>query len=119
MTTSAATSAAPAKPAGARVSAADLPAVVSDRTHRGQSEGKPYSEYYVPDGTVRGKTADETYKGTWKVVGDELCFTYPEDGVLPRAECYAVFNNGDAIEWLSVDGTIVQTTYVQGNPDGL
>lgn len=115
--TSAATSA--AKPAGVKVAPADLPAVVSDRTHRGQSEGKPYSEYYAPDGTVRGKNPDETYTGTWKVVGEELCFTYPEAGMTPEAECYAVFNNGAAIEWLSEDGKIVETTYVPGNPDGL
>lgn len=38
------TSAPAAKPAGTKVAAADLSAVVSDRTHRGLSEGKPYAE---------------------------------------------------------------------------
>ncbi len=116
---SATTSAPAAKPAGTKVAAADLSAVVSDRTHRGLSEGKPYAEYYAADGTVRGKTGEETYTGTWKVAGDELCFTYPEPGVEPTAQCFTVFSKGDAIEWLSSDGTIVETTFVQGNPDNL
>ena len=115
---SATTSAPAAKPAGDRVAPAVLPAVVADRTYRGDSEGKPYSEYYAPDGTLRGTTGGQAYGGSWKVVGEQLCFTYP-NGADSETDCYAVFKNGDAISWVDSDGKIVEATYVEGNPDKL
>lgn len=61
------TSATAAKPAGDKVPPADLPAVVNDRTYRGDD----------------------------------------------------VFNNGEAFTWVGPDGKVVETTFVEGNPDGL
>lgn len=116
----AATPSAPAaKPAGDKVAPADLPAIVANRTYRGDYEGKPYAEYYAADGSLRGKTGDEAYPGSWKVVGEQLCFTYPKEGAASETECYTVFKNGDAITWVGADGKIVDTNYVEGNPDKL
>ena len=112
---SAAASAA-ATPRGAKVATTDLPAIVADRTFRGNSEGKPYAEYYAPDGTLRGKAGDEAYTGTWKVTGEQLCFTYPKNN---ETDCYAVFKDGDAVTWVDTNGQLVEATYVQGNPDKL
>ena len=113
------TAASAVKPAGDKVAAADLPAVVSDRTYRGDDEGQPYAEYYAPDGSLRGKSADEAYTGSWKAVGEELCFTYPKEGSTSEVDCYSVFKNGDAITWVGSDGKVVEATYVEGNPDNL
>lgn len=108
-----------AKPAGDKVAPGDLPAIVANRTYRGVDEGKPYAEYYAADGTLRGKAEGKAYTGSWKVVGEELCFTYPKEGADSDTECYGVFKNGDAITWTDSDGKVVETTYVQGNPDKL
>ena len=112
-------SAAAAKPTGDKIAPADLPATVANRTYRGQSDGKPYAEYYTPDGSVRGKTGGETYTGSWKVVGEQLCFTYPNAGKDEEVDCYAVFKNGDALTWTDSNGQLVETTFVEGNPDNL
>ena len=91
---------------------------MSDRTFRGEDEGEPYSEYYAADGTLRGTSGGQPYSGSWNVVGEELCFSYPDDGA-SDTECYAVFRNGDALTWVRSDGRIVEATYVEGNPDNL
>jgi uncharacterized protein YceK len=118
-TNSATTSATTAKPAGEKVGAADLPGTVSNRTFRGKDDaGQPYSEYYGADGTLRGTSGGEAYSGSWEVVGEQLCFTYP-DGGTSETECYAVFKDGDVLTWLTTDGQIVEATFVEGNPDNL
>ena len=116
-TTTAATSVAP--PAGDKVTAADLPAIVSDRTFRGDDGGAPDAEYYAPDGSLRGKSAGEAYAGSWKVVGEQLCFTYPGEGTSSETQCYTVYKDGDAVTWVGSDGKVVAATFVQGNPDNL
>ena len=110
------TSATAAMPAGDKVAAPYLTAVVTDRTFRGDYQGKPYAEYYAPDGSMRGKLADEAYTGSWQVVGEQLCFTYPKDD---QTDCYDVFKNGEAFTWVGPDGKVVETTFVEGNPDQL
>ena len=112
-------SSAAAMPAGDKVAPADLPAVVANRTYRGMSDGQPYAEYYAADGSVRGKTGGEPYTGSWKVVGEQLCFTYPKPGKADEVDCYSVYKNGDAMTWTDSDGALVETTYVEGNPDNL
>ncbi|MDA0250019.1 MAG: hypothetical protein O2892_00890 [Actinomycetota bacterium] len=116
---SAASTSAPAgSPEGVKVSAADLPAIVANRTYRGSSDGMPYSEYYAADGSLRGISDGEAYSGSWKVVEDKLCFTYPTADA-SEIECYAVFKKGDSLTWIDSNGRVVQTSYVEGNPDGL
>lgn len=107
------------KSPGEKIAPADLPAIVANRTYRGQSDGEPYAEYYTPDGSVRGKTGGETYTGSWKVVGEKLCFTYPKPGKDDEVYCYEVFKNGDALTWTDSNGQLVETTFVEGNPDNL
>ncbi len=116
-TSTTATTSAAAKPAGDQVAPTDLPGVVSDRTFRGNDGQSQYSEYYAPDGTLRGKSGTETYSGSWKVVGEQLCFNYP--GKTNETDCYAVFKNGDVITWVDANGELVEATYAEGNPDGL
>jgi hypothetical protein len=117
-TTASTTATSAATPAGEKVAAADLPAIVSDRTFRGEDEGESYSEYYAADGTLRGTSGGQAYSGSWNVVGEELCFSYPDEGS-SATECYAVFKNGDALTWVRSDGRLVEAIFVEGNPDGL
>ncbi len=112
------TSTSAAQPAGQKVGPADLPAIVSDRTFRGADGTETYSEYYAPDGSVRGKSGTEVYSGSWAVVGEQLCFTYAQTGE-SATECYTVFRDGDVLTWVDENGELVETTYVEGNPDQL
>lgn len=118
VSTSSATTSAAAAPAGDKVGPADLPAIVSNRTFRGVEEGESYSEFYAPDGSLRGKSGAKAYTGNWKVVGEQLCFSYADTGDTDT-ECYTVFKNGDVISWVDENGTIVEAEYVEGNADGL
>lgn len=51
---------------------------MTDRTFTGTYEGSTYVEYYARDGVIRGEQDGEKYTASWKVVGDTVCFTYPE-----------------------------------------
>lgn len=106
-------------PAGQKIAPADLPAVVANRTYRGEFDGEPYAEYYAADGTLRGKQGTETYTGSWKVVGEQLCFSYPKPAADAEVDCYDVLQNGDAVTWVDSDGAVVATVFVEGNPDNL
>ncbi len=43
-----------------------------------------WSEYYQPDGTIRGRTDDGTnngpYQGKWTLSGSKMCFVYDDSG---------------------------------------
>lgn len=109
-----------AKIPGQRVAAADLPVVVTNRTFSGTFQGERYYEFYAADGTLRGESGGESYTGSWEVVGDELCFTYPDDAGGPdEVDCYAVYRQGQDITWVDGDGQIITTTFQEGNPRGL
>lgn len=100
------------------VAAADLPVVVVDRTYRSEVDGLPDFEYYGRDGTVRGKNGDYRYGGTWAVVDDQLCFTYPDSGST-EPMCFSVTKNGDSITWTGPDGNTFEVSSVEGNTEGL
>ena len=59
------------------MSGADLGAAVSGKTIQGSMKGSGnYTEYYAPDGTVKGKD----YTGKWRIDDqDRLCVTYGTD----------------------------------------
>ena len=105
---------------GERVPPSQLSAVVSDRTFTGSNDDVPYTEYYAADGTLRGEEGGETYSGTWAVVGDELCFTYPDEaGGETQVDCYAVYRDGDEIAWVDREGNVTVATWEEGNPKDL
>lgn len=105
---------------GERVLFTDLAAVVSDRTFTGTFDGVPYAEYYAPNGTLRGEEDGEAYTGTWAVVGDELCFTYPDAAGGPaEVDCYEAYRDGEEITWVDREGNVTAATWEEGNPRGL
>ncbi len=101
-----------------RVAAADLPVIVADRTFTTEVDGQPAFEYYGRNGTFRGKNGDYRYRGTWAVIGDQLCFTYPDSGST-EPTCYSVTKEGDVITWTDNDGNSLEVKSVEGNTEGL
>lgn len=127
---------------GSPVPGADLAVLVSDRTFTGTENEASYTEYYAPDGTLRGIQDDEEYSGTWSVQGNEICFTYSNstvtgtsDGASPGAstaipsdavptetaanDCFEPTSNGTTVYWYQGDDLTGTSTYVQGNPNNL
>jgi hypothetical protein len=87
-------------------------ATLSGNTVSGtMTEFGPYTEFCAPDGAVRS----EHQKGTWKIEGDTVCFTF--DG--NDAGCWHVGMNGDMLQWFQ-DGELLGSGKVEaGNPHGL
>jgi uncharacterized protein YceK len=113
-----ASGAASATPSGTPVATADLAALVSDRTFTGTYEGTTYVEYYAPDGAIRGEQDGEKYTASWEIVGDTVCFTYPEDGADAGPDCFTATQDGENVYWFNEDGSFNDaTTWVTGNPN--
>jgi hypothetical protein len=51
----------------------------------GTEDGQPLTEYYAPDGTAKSMLGSEISTGTWMLVGEVICFKYPDDD---KPECY-------------------------------
>jgi hypothetical protein len=85
-----------------------LRATLSDNTIQGSmTKTGPYSEYYQPDGTIKG----ESYTGKWRVEGDNACFIYNQ----PPEDCWGMTRDGDHVEWMK-DGQVLGTgTVHRGN----
>jgi len=102
-----------AAPAGAQELAPGdaIRAAVSGNTVQGSmSASGAYTEFYAPDGTIRG--AD--YAGSWSVDGDRMCFAYGAD----PATCWGVRLSGDGVTWVSDAGDEGTGTIMPGNPNG-
>ncbi len=111
------TSASPAPTAtGKPVEAAELTALLANRTYSGEYNGAPYSEYYDANGTLRGKDVAGATSGTWKVQGDKVCFTYTTDAT-PTTGCYTANLDGNTVLWFKDGVYNDSTTFVIGNPN--
>ena len=102
---------------GAPASAGDAPSAqeisdaVSDHTYQGSmsSGGSGFSEYYAPDGAIRG--AD--YTGNWRTEDGIMCFNYGEGD-----RCFGVTLDGPSMVMYK-DGKIDGNgMLVPGNPQG-
>jgi len=51
----------------------------------GKEDGKTLVEYYAPDGTAKSMLDNEISTGKWALVGETICFQYPDD---KEMECY-------------------------------
>src|ERR1700722_14952072 len=50
----------------------------------GKDDDDDVDEFYATDGTVKSRTGNETSTGTWALVGEVICFKYPNED----ADCY-------------------------------
>ena len=87
---------------------ADINAHVIGNTVVGVDDGKPYQEYYNPNGTIEGMDTEE-YTGSWRIMGTKLCTNFPPDDdtkttTEPAWTCSGVSVNGDTVTWIDDEG---------------
>src|SRR5215475_3739121 len=85
--------ASPVRRQGGSLTGAEITELVSGNTVKGPK----FSEYYAPDGSIRGREIeeeDEEYLGTWRIQGDRLCVAFPSHDY---ASCLSIsHDNGSA-----------------------
>src|SRR5271155_5861219 len=72
-------------------------------TVSGTEDGKPYSEYFLADGHLRGVGPEGPYSGEWRISGRRLCERYSDEGSSSDWECMGVEIVGSRFAWI-VDG---------------
>ena len=96
-------------------------------TISGIEDGKPYAEYFLPDGHLRGVDPEGPYTGEWHISGRTLCERYftqrteeadPDEGSPSGWECMSVEITGSRFAWV-VDGERYEARRFTGNPNNL
>jgi hypothetical protein len=96
-------------------------------TVSGTEDGKPYTEYFLPDGQIRGMDPEGPYSGEWRISGRKLCERYfaqrtdeaiPGEGSPSDWECMGVEITGSRFAWV-VGGERYEARRMTGNPDNL
>lgn len=114
------------------LSAAQIRARLVGNTIDGVDDGKPFSEYVVSDGSLRGLGADGFFSGSWRIDNNQFCYrineeTDPDDSAAtdPTAtsdwDCSQVTLVGDKLFWSDdVDeGDVPDGTLLAGDPNHL
>ena len=82
-------------------------------------EGHGWSEFYQPDGVIRGRSVhadgqEHPLKGKWTVSGSEMCFDYVGSG---DAGCWTISVEGNEITYYRKEKHKHNTaTLLKGNP---
>jgi hypothetical protein len=87
-------------------------------TVSGTEDGKPCSEYFLPDGHLRGVDPEGPYSGEWRISGRRLCERYFDEGSSSDWECMGVEIVGSRFAWI-VDGERYEARRIAGNPNNL
>ena len=82
----------------------------------GTEDGQPLTEYYAPDGTAKSTLGSEISTGAWMLVGEVICFKYPDDD---KPECYKLEVAGDTATMYDEKGSGTRYQILKGNPKGL
>jgi hypothetical protein len=82
----------------------------------GTEDGQLLTEYYAPDGTAKSLLGSEISTGTWMLVGEVICFKYPDDD---KPECYKLEVAGDTATLYDEKGAGTRYQILKGNPKGL
>ena len=85
-------------------------------TSVGEKHG--WSEYYQPNGTIRGRSVhadgqEHPMQGKWTVSGSEMCFDYVGSG---DAGCWTISVEGNEITYHKKGKHSMTGTLVKGNP---
>ena len=77
-----------------------------------------WSEYYQPDGALRGRSVhddgqEHPMKGKWTVSGAEMCFNYVGSG---DSGCWTISVEGNDIAYHKKGKDDVKATLLKGNP---
>ena len=95
--------------AGSFASKDEIQNAMSDHTYQGGMLSGAFTEYYAPDGTIKG----DGYTGVWKATDHGMCFQYGTD----PENCWNLKIDGAAVTLFKdgeVDGSGV---VVKGNPN--
>lgn len=84
---------------------------------KGFARGGWWTEYYAPDGTIRGQWRGTRYLAKWSVEGKKMCFHYAER----NNYCLMYSVVGDEVFFYQPDGTGGRKAFklLAGNPSGL
>jgi hypothetical protein len=82
----------------------------------GKEDGKTLVEYYAPDGTAKSMLDNEISTGKWALVGETICFQYPDDNEM---ECFRLEVAGNTATFTDQKGSGTCYEIVKGNPKGL
>jgi hypothetical protein len=82
----------------------------------GTEDGQALIEYYAPDGTAKSMLGSEISTGNWMLVGEVICFKYPDDD---KPECYKLEVAGDTATMYDEKGSGTRYQILKGNPKGL
>lgn len=93
------------------LSGAEIRARVVGNTIIGIEDGKYYEEFLQPNGGIAGRNNRESYRGWWRIDGNQLCLAYdPDDdqtlATPPRNwDCSTLALSGDRLTWKD-DGVV-------------
>lgn len=105
----------PARRQGGPLSGAEIRELVSGNTIKGPK----FSEYYVPDGSIRGREiedTDEEYLGTWHVDGYQLCVAFPGHDF---TNCVSITQEQGGAYDFAGEGRHSKRAIIAGNPEKL
>jgi hypothetical protein len=106
----------PAPAPAPKLTGADALKALIGNTVTGKVDDKEFTDFYLPDGTVKSVLDAQTVTGKWAQEGDKLCFTYPDE---PR-DCYAIEVSGDSVSFTDSTGSSVVRAQIQkGNARNL
>ena len=91
----------------------EILAQIIGNTASGVGEKHAWSEYYQPDGAIRGRSDDGPYQGKWTVSGSEMCFDYDDTG---DASCWTISVEDNEITYHKKGHDDITGTLVAGNP---
>jgi hypothetical protein len=100
-----------------QVHANDIQAKIIGNTVVGVDEGKPYQEYYNPNGSISGKDTDN-YTGSWRIDGNKLCTGYESNDETKTDldwTCSGVAVDGDTVIWEDTEGEKSDAKLLPGN----
>jgi hypothetical protein len=108
---------------------AEVRHAIIGNTISGTEDGKPYTEYYQPDGYIHGQESEGSYVGEWRIAGRNFCVRYfnrgegpdrDEDGSgsIGAWECMGVDIQGSLFAWIK-EGERYKAQLVPGNPNKL
>lgn len=76
------------------------------------SDGDPFAEFYLKNGTVKQLDDDETATGKWSLKNGKVCFEFPDDD---EETCYHITVEGNIATFTDDDGSGRRYEILAGN----
>jgi hypothetical protein len=88
--------------AEAQLNGDDITATLSDKSLYGESRGQPVEQIFHKGGQTFYLVGGDSSSGSWAVRDGKYCSVWPPSD---HWACYAVMRDGDAVTFVSGDGT--------------